>query len=167
MADQHEQPGSHLLPGGLSRNLEEVIACAALLGVVLATAWGVFTRYVTASPATWTVEIAAAAFCWMIFIGSAAAFKRGIHISIDMLVLALPRSAARMIMIGVDLLVFGFLAWVSWLTIEFTIESWSTPTPALRWPYAFHYAGAAIGLILMTLRHAIAARTRWATAAET
>lgn len=166
MSDEHGPPGSPWLPGGLARNLEEVVACVALLGVVLATAWGVFTRYVTASPATWTVEIAAAAFCWMIFIGSAAAFKRGMHISIDMLVVALPRSMARMITIGVDLLVFGFLAWVSWLTIVFTVESWSTPTPALRWPYAFHYAGAAIGLVLMALRHAVAARARWAAAAE-
>lgn len=164
MTEGVSQPGGPWLPGGWSRNLEEIVASLALVGVVLSTAWGVFTRYVTESPATWTTEIAAVAFCWMVFVGSAAAFKRGMHISIDMLVMALPRGTARAVAIAVDILILGFLVWVTWLAIEFTIESWSTPMPSLRWPYSIHYAGAAIGLLLMALRHAIAARARWATA---
>lgn len=161
MTEGERQPESQWLPGGWPHNIEEIVASLALVGVVVSTAWGVFTRYVTASPATWTAEIAGVAFCWMVFVGAAAAFKRGMHISIDMLVMALPRLLARPITVSVDLIVLGFLVWVSWLTIEFTIESWNTPMPSLRWPYSIHYAGAALGLVLMALRHGLAARTRW------
>ncbi|MFM8988419.1 MAG: TRAP transporter small permease, partial [Alphaproteobacteria bacterium] len=74
--------GGEAAPG--MRGPEEIVACAAMVLVVLATAWGVFTRYVSAQPATWTAEIAATGFCWAIFFGSAAAFRRGQHVSIDM-----------------------------------------------------------------------------------
>jgi len=56
--------------------------------------------------------------------------------------------------------VLGFLAWISWLAVAFTIDSWGTPMPSLRWPYSFHYAGAALGLIAMTGRHAQSALRR-------
>ncbi len=148
------------MPGGWLRNLEEIVACAALVVVVLATSWGVFTRYVSAQPATWSAEIAAVGFCWSIFLGSAAAFKRGQHVSIDMLTQALPETPRRAIALLGDLLVLGFLGWVSWLAIDFTVESWTTPMPSLRWPYSIHYAGAALGLVLMTYRHARAAWAR-------
>lgn len=148
-------------PRGLSGHFEEVIACTAMAVVVGSVGWGVFTRYVTAQAATWSAEIAAVAFCWMIFLGSAAAFKRGLHVSIDMLTGILPPPLRRGIAVAVDLLVLGFLAWVSQLAISFTIDSWDTPMPSLRWPYSIHYAGAALGFVLMTLRHGVAAWGRW------
>ena len=146
------------------RGLEEIVACAAMVVVVLATAWGVFTRYVSAQPATWTTEIAAVGFCWAIFFGSAAAFRRGQHVSIDMLTGLFPTGLRRVVGAATDLLTFGFLGWVAWLAVDFTIESWTTPMPSLRWPYSIHYAGAALGLGAMTLRHAIAARGRMSAA---
>ena len=223
------------LPGGWLRNFEEIVACTALTVVVLSTSWGVFTRYVSAQPATWSAEIAAVGFCWAIFLGSAAAFKRGQHISIDMLTQALPATVRRVLGTATDLLVLGFLGWVSWLAIDFTIESWSaeiaavgfcwaiflgsaaafkrgqhisidmltqalpatvrrvlgtatdllvlgflgwvswlaidftieswtTPMPSLRWPYSIHYSGAALGFVLMTLHHARAAWSRFGAA---
>ena len=158
-ADDQQEPGAPS-PGGPLGNVEEIIACVATAVVVLAVFWGVFTRYVTSQPATWAAEIAAAAFCWSIFLGAAAAFKRGLHVSIDMAVKALPRALARPLAWLVDAAILGFLAWVSWLAIEFTIDSWDTPMPSLRWPYSWHYAGTAVGLAAMTLRHGQAAFAR-------
>ena len=143
------------------RGPEELVACTAMVVVVLATAWGVFTRYVSAQPATWTAEIAATGFCWAIFFGAAAAFRRGQHVSIDMLTGSFPAPARRVATSLADLLTLVFLAWVCWLAIAFAIDSWDTPMPSLRWPYTIHYAGAALGLGAMTLRHAVAARARW------
>ena len=146
------------------RGVEEIVACTAMVVVVLATAWGVFTRYVSAQPATWTTEIAAVGFCWAIFFGSAAAFRRGQHVSIDMLTGLFPDAARRVATGLADLLTLVFLGWVSWLAITFAIDSWDTPMPSLRWPYTIHYVGAALGLGAMTLRHAIAARGRLSAA---
>lgn len=157
-------PGAEMAPGGWTKNLEELVACVACTIVVLATSWGVFTRYVTAQAATWAAEIAAAGFCWMIFLGAAAVYKRGSHVSIDILVAQLPRGPRRLLAIAVDLLVLGFLAVIAWLAIGYTIESWDNPMPSLRWPYSIHYAGAAVGLVSMTYRHAqIALRRHRAT----
>lgn len=160
LSEEQDRPPGAPSPGGLLGNLEEIVACLALTVLVLATAWGVVTRYVTAQPAAWSSEVAAAAFCWMIFLGAAAAFKRGAHVSIDLAVTRLPAAAGRTLARLVDLVVLGFLAWIAWLAAEFTINSWGTPMPSLRWPYAFHYAGAAIGFAAMTLRHGQAALTR-------
>jgi len=95
-----------------------------------------------------------------IFFGAAAVFKRSAHVSIDVAVAKMPDAARRFLMIAVDLLVLGFLGWISWLAVEFAIESWDTPMPALRWPYTIHYAGAALGIIAMTLRHGQSALRR-------
>jgi TRAP-type C4-dicarboxylate transport system permease small subunit len=161
MTEDNAAPSGEVwLPGGWLRNAEEMIACAALVVVVLATSWGVFTRYISAQPATWSAEIAAVGFCWAIFLGSAAAFKRGQHVSIDMLTGLFPTGLRRVVGAATDLLTFGFLGWVAWLAVDFTIESWTTPMPSLRWPYSIHYAGAALGLALMTLRHGRAAWAR-------
>ena len=81
-----------------------------------------------------------------------------VDLQIDMLTQALPRPVRMATGAAADLLVLVFLGWVSWLAIEFTIGSWTTPMPSLRWPYSIHYAGAALGLALMTLRHG---RTAW------
>lgn len=150
--------------GGLSRNLEEAVACIATSVVVLATSWGVFTRYVSAMPATWAAEIAAAGFCWAIFFGAAAVTKRTAHVSIDVAVSRLPPRAQATLAWIVDIAVLGFLAWVSWLALVFTVDSWDTPLPSLRWPYSFHYAGASLGLVAMTFRQAQAMLRRRAAA---
>ena len=152
--------GAEWAPGGLSRNFEELVACCALVIVVLGTSWGVFTRYVSAQPATWAAEIAAAGFCWAIFVGAAAVFKRGAHVSIDIAVARLPTTPRMVIALGVDLLVLCFLVWVSWLAIVYTVDSWDSPLPSLRWPYSIHYAGAALGFVAMTLRHTQSALRR-------
>ena len=161
MADeQGESLGAEWAPGGWTSNIEELLACIATVIVVFATSWGVFTRYVTAQSATWSAEIAAAGFCWMIFFGGAAVFKRGAHVSIDMAVAQLSPGPRKLVAIAVDLLVLAFLACVSWLAIVYSVDSWDNPMPSLRWPYTIHYAGAALGLGAMTLRHAQSALRR-------
>jgi TRAP-type C4-dicarboxylate transport system permease small subunit len=158
--DTHEEPNEAWLQGGWLRNAEEIVACTALVVVVLATSWGVFTRYVSAQPATWSAEVAAAGFCWMIFFGAAAVTKRGPHVSIDVLVMAFPPALRHGLAKAVDALLVAFLAWLAVLAAQFTIDSWGTPMPSLRWPYSFHYAGAALGLAAMAIRQAAGAWRR-------
>ena len=90
----------------------------------------------------------------MIFFGAAAVYKRAGHVSIDVLVVRLPTRLRRAIAISADLLVLVFLMGTSWLASVYTFNSWDSPMPSLRWPYSIHYAGAALGLMATTLRHA-------------
>lgn len=133
-------------------HFEEIVAALAMSVVVLAVAWGVFTRYVLASSAPWTGEIAAIGFSWLIFMGAAAGFKRGMHISIDALVNLLPAPARRMFMGLIDLLVVVFCAYVCWLAIRYAITVHGSPTSVLRLPSSIPYAAPAVGFGFMALR---------------
>lgn len=135
-------------------NLEEVLACTALVVVVLAVAWGVFTRYVTAQPAPWAGEVAAIAFAWVVFLGAAAGFKRGLHVSIDLLTARLPTLLRRPLTILVELGVLAFAAYVVWLGIEFTGRNLDNPSPVLRVPMSVIYLAVTLGFVSIALRQA-------------
>ncbi len=123
---------------------EEVLACVSLVLVVLAVAWGVLTRYVTAQPAPWAGEVAVMAFAWLVFLGSAAGFKRGMHASVDLLTARLPGMIRRPLEILVDLAVLAFAAYVVWLGIEFTNRNLDNPSPVLRLPMSIIYLPVAL-----------------------
>ena len=76
------------------RHFEEAVSGLALVVIVGATCWGVLTRYITSQPAAWASEVAGIAFAWLVFVGAAAGFKYGMHVTIDMLVALLPTDPA-------------------------------------------------------------------------
>jgi TRAP-type C4-dicarboxylate transport system permease small subunit len=140
---------------------EEAAAGAALLVVIAATCWGVVTRYVTAQPAAWTGEVAGIAFAWLVFVGTAAGFKYGMHVTIDMLVAKLPRTLRRVLMAAADLLVLAFLLTLLALAVEFSIDAWDDPTSVLRLPRTVTYASVIVGALCMLVRYGRAAWRRW------
>lgn len=137
---------------------EEAIAGAALVIVILATCWGVVTRYVTEQPATWSGEVAAIAFAWLVFVGAAAGFKYGMHVAIDMVVGLLPARPRRVLLMLADGLVLVFLATLLVLAVQFSIDAWGDPTSVLRLPRTFIYASVVVGSLCMLLRFA---RVAW------
>jgi TRAP-type transport system small permease protein len=141
-------------PAGPLAFAEEAIAGTALVVVVLVTCWGVVTRYVTEQPATWTGEVAGIAFAWLVFLGAAACFKYGMHVAIDMLVLALPASVRRALTALVDVLVLAFLATLFVLAIQFSIDAWTDPTSVLRLPRSVTYLSVVVGSACMAVRYA-------------
>lgn len=156
MAERSTESGT----SGPFRYFEEVLAGAALVVLVGTVCWGVVTRYVTATPAAWTGDISSVAFAWLIFMGSAAAFKYGMHMSIDLLWMLLPATGRRVLGALVDLLVIAFLAYATWLGVQFCLASMDDPLPILRWPRAVLYAAVMVGFACMGLRYAALAWRR-------
>jgi TRAP-type transport system small permease protein len=136
--------------------LEEALATIALMIVVLSVTWGVLTRYVTATPASWSGELASIMFAWAVFLGAAAAFRRSGHIAIDSFVQLMPERAAYVLRLLSATITFVTLALVTYLAVRFTISTTDTPTTILRWPQAVIYAAAAVGFGSMTIRHVMA-----------
>ena len=134
-------------------NFEEIVSGTALVIVVVSATWGVLTRYVTQSPAPWTGELATLAFAWVVFVGASACFKRGGHVSIDMLVTFLPQRAREPIQAFVDLVVLVFCACVAVLAARMSIQNWDNPTSVMRVPIAISYLAVLVGFAMMTLRH--------------
>jgi len=148
--------GRHLLD-----NLEEIISGTALVIVVASASWGVFTRYLTRSPATWSGELATLAFAWVVFVGASACFKRGGHVSIDMLVNFLPRATRAPIQATIDVVVFAFCVCVAVLAARLSIQNWDNPTSVMRVPIAINYLAVVVGFGMMTIRHGRLAWQRW------
>ena len=140
---------------------EEVVAGVAFVIVVFAACWGVVSRYVTAQPSTWTGEVAAIAFAWLVFVGAAAGFKYGMHVAIDMLVVVLPKPAQRLVGAAADLLVLAFLATLFVLAVQFSIDAWGDPTSVLRLPRSVTYTSVVVGSACMLARQAQGAWRRW------
>jgi len=133
---------------------EEVVACTALLVVVLAVCWGVLTRYVTAQPAAWSGEVAGMGFAWLVFLGAAAGFKRRLHVSIDLLTSRLPATLERGVEIAVQVGILAFAAYVTWLGVGFTIGNLDNPSPVLRLPQSIIYLAVTVGFLSIALRQA-------------
>ena len=134
--------------------VEEVVACAALVVVVAAVIWGVLTRYITAQPAPWSGEVAGMAFAWVVFVGAAAGFKRGAHVSIDLLTRRLPARLGQPFAWALDLGLLLFMAYVVWLGFAFTVRNWDNPSSVLRLPLSITYASVLFGFTAMTVRQA-------------
>lgn len=149
----------------LLNSVEEIVAGAALVIVVLSVCWGVITRYLTEQPATWSGEVAAIGFAWVVFIGASAGFKHRMHVSIDMLVQLMPARVRVPIERVLDVVVLAFCAYVAWLGAVFTSENWDNPTSVLRLPMSIIYAAVTLGFALMTFRYAQAVWPCWRRAA--
>ena len=132
---------------------EEIVACIALAAVVLAVAWGVITRYITAQPAAWASEVATLAFAWVVFFGAAACIKYRLHPSIDMVVTRLPRSLQRVVRMLNHALVLGLCVFMAWFGTRFAIDAWTNPSPVLRLPLTWLYGPVAFCFALMALRY--------------
>ncbi|MEO5862143.1 MAG: TRAP transporter small permease [Burkholderiales bacterium] len=132
---------------------EEIVACAALISVVLSVSWGVITRYITSQPAAWASEVATLSFAWVVFFGATACIKYKLHPSIDMLVVRLPRPLQWCVRWLNHLLVLGFCGFMAWFGARFAIDAWSNPSPVLRLPLTWLYGPVAFCFALMALRY--------------
>lgn len=142
-------------PPRVSLLTEEILAAIALLIVIASVSWGVLTRYVLERPANWTSELASICFAWSVFLGAAAAFARAENISIDAFINLLPEAVRRGVRLAADLFVLAVLLVVAFLATRFTLSTMDIPTTVLRVPQACLYAGAAVGFVLMSVRHAV------------
>lgn len=68
----------------IDRVLEKILT-ALMIIMTLDVLWGVFTRYVIGSQASWTEELARFLLIWIGILGAAYASGRRMHLAIDLL----------------------------------------------------------------------------------
>lgn len=61
------------------------ISAVFMLAILSLTFFQVVLRYLFNSPMTWIEEISRYLFVWIVFLGSALAFRTGVHIKVDVL----------------------------------------------------------------------------------
>jgi TRAP-type C4-dicarboxylate transport system permease small subunit len=128
-----------------------------------------FFRYVIENPPTWTEELARFLFAWQIFLGAGLAFGRGSHIVVDALLVVLPSGGQRLLAVGTDVIVLGFLAVLAWLGIRMVQLTSDTYSTAMHLNMGIVYAslpfGAAISAMYVAMHLMDALRGKAVSAA--
>ena len=94
-----------------------LIAGTALVLISAVIPWGVYTRYVLNSAASWPEPAAVLLTIWLTFFGAAACYRLGIHMAVTVGVDRLPKKARSacayiveilMAVIAVFMMIYGF-----------------------------------------------------------
>lgn len=90
------------------------------LGVILAF-MNVLLRYVFDASFTWAHELTNYLFMWGALFGAAYGFKKGIHISVTILIAKFPAPLAKAMLIFSHTLTFIYLAFMSYFGYQLTV----------------------------------------------
>jgi len=100
----------------------------------------VIARHVFSRPIIWSEELGRMLFIWCVFLGSALAFSRNSHITIDYFTNFIPIKLLRPIAISMNILVMATLIFVLILGTKFAAANFGTPAYSipfvnLGWAY--------------------------------
>lgn len=131
------------------KNIPEIISCIALTVVILSVCYGVISRYVFRHSATWAEELATITFTWAVFLGASAAFKRKMHIGIDLLVTNTPPVLRKSLEILANMIVLIFIGYMVYIGLIFSFNAYKQPTSVLRIPNTYVYLAVPFAFGLM------------------
>lgn len=138
----------------LDENFEEA-ACAAMLLFMATLAFvNILTRYLTNFSLAFSEEIEVSLLVYLTMLGTAAGFKRGIHLGLVFLVSRFPRLAQRGLQVGSAVLaccLFLALLWFSIWQIQDEIAM-ATTSEALAIPQWIYTLGLPLGSIVIVGR---------------
>jgi TRAP-type transport system small permease protein len=129
------------------------IAIAFTLAAMSLSVFGnVVLRYVFNSGLTWSEEMSRYFFVWMVFLGAIAALKDKMHLGVDIVVNALPKTLQKIVFIISNAVVLYLL----WLILEgswkMTILNMNSTGPATGMPLSYLYGiGIVSSLWMMVL----------------
>ncbi|MBQ9495226.1 MAG: TRAP transporter small permease [Treponema sp.] len=130
---------------------EEIIACSFLIITTVLVIVNVFTRYFLKTAIYWSEEVATGCFVWSVFLGAAAAYKRKMHVSVDMLVNLAKGKARACISIVMDMLLALFNGYIAYMAFRYVKISHTKPTPVLGISSVCISASILLAFVLMTI----------------
>lgn len=124
-----------------------------LLSVILTVSvfLQVLIRFVFKYPLPWTEEIARIAFVYCVFVGATIAVRENSHLSVDFLLVILPKGVARAAVFLGMLLVGVFLAFVTWQGIVLVMATGVQMSPVMQVPFKYLYLIVPVSGAIMLL----------------
>lgn len=132
-----------------------------MVALVSAVSWQVISRYVFASPSSWTEEVARFLLIWIGVLGAAYAFRTGVHLGLDVLPKKLSGTPARVLKLFTLLMVLTFavgvlvIGGISLVSLTWELKQYSA---VLGLPIALVYSVIPAAGVLISL-YAVAAAT--------
>jgi TRAP-type C4-dicarboxylate transport system permease small subunit len=140
-----------VLLGKLYKNFEVILSACFLSITVGVVILNVILRYVFSSGLFWVEEVATTAFIWSVFIGSAAAYKRKMHIGIDLITKLFSEKVREIIASVVNVLMVLINGYVCYLSILMINANKFKSTPVLNVPSMYVNLAITVGFGLMTI----------------
>lgn len=112
-------------------NFEEIFASLFIIATTLIVLMNVFLRYFMKTGLYWSEEVATSCFVWSVFLGSAAAYRRGAHLGVDILVNKFPKVLRNTVKLLVNLILIAINGYIFYLSIVFVSLSYVKPTAVL------------------------------------
>ena len=134
-------------------NLDLTFTVILLVLLIILTCAGVLKRYIFRSPISWMEEVQGLLFMWITFIGGSAAFRKGAHVSVEILVDTLPKKLGGLIEridVLIQLVILGYLCNQEF-QYYFQLISTGKVTNLLRLPFSVAYLALPIGGVLMII----------------
>jgi TRAP-type C4-dicarboxylate transport system permease small subunit len=140
---------------GILRNLEEICAGTCLVSVIAITVYNIVNRYLLQRSGAWAPELAGFIFTWVVFLGVSAAAKRGMHVSVRVLVDRFPPRWQAVLSTAVDVVLVAFFAYGVWLALKITISSYARVSPVMGLSYSYVYASVVVSFAAILARKAV------------
>lgn len=123
-----------------------VIAFATLLALQVGL------RHLSDTPLFWVEELCRFLLIWLTFMGSALAWGRRGHISIDFVLDLVGDRAVAGILVAVDVIMLGFAVWAIYAGWEYASASMSRTSISLGIPTGIAYLGVPIAFLLIAIQ---------------
>jgi len=119
--------------------------------MVLVTLAQVIFRYLLEAPLPWSEELARYCFVWIVFLGGAIGFFRGVHLGVDLLVNALPQRLRSVLDLLINALIAGFAGTVIYASIPVIKMNMFQISPALGLQMSWIYMAIPVSMSLIAL----------------
>lgn len=133
----------------------ELLVAAILATMVVVGLLQVTNRFVLNASLSWTEELQVFGHIWLIFLGIPVAYRRGAHMSVEMLHQAYPGPIRTVFDLLVEFLWAGFAIATTYLSYRVSLVATFQESPGLEMPMSYPYYGMVIGgayLLLVVLR---------------
>lgn len=111
------------------------IAGLAVLGVALIIPWGIFARYVLGTGSSWPEPTAILLMLVFTFVGAAASYRAGAHMSVAMVTERLPQGQRKVVSIVAQLLMAAICLFMTVWGAKLCVSTWNqfmSAMPTLR-----------------------------------
>ena len=133
------------------KTLDDWLANALILIIVVITVAAVFMRYIVNDPLQWVEEVLIALYLWAVMLGAASAMHHRGHVSIDAFVTLLPKRAQRAVQYFNDVVGIVVLTTFGYLGLELALAAGDKITPILGIKYTYVDLAVPVGAFWMAL----------------
>lgn len=138
----------------LNENFEEAVCAGMLLFMATLAFLNILTRYFTNFSLAFSEEIEVSLLVYLTMLGTAAGFKRGIHLGLVFLAARFPRRTQRWLQMGSAALACGLFLALTWFGARQIQDeiAMRTTSEALAIPQWWYTLGLPLGSIIIIAR---------------